>query len=228
MSQIKIAMILAAGRGERMRPLTDNCPKPLLKVAGKSLIEWHIDKLVRAGISKIVINTAYLGEQIEASVGDGQRWGIEILYSHEAAALETAGGIVNALPLIASKQFLVINGDVWNDWDYRTLCQNTVLDADADAYLYLVANPAHNLTGDFSLNNGKVLDTPEFTFSGVAIYQQCFFEDATEGKQALAPMLRKAMKKQRVSGHLQHGHWVDVGTPQRLKELDKHLTNNRD
>ncbi|WP_163134524.1 N-acetylmuramate alpha-1-phosphate uridylyltransferase MurU [Agarivorans sp. Alg241-V36] len=226
MSQIRTAMILAAGRGERMRPLTDNRPKPLLKVAGKALINWHIDKLVTAGITRIVINTAYLGEMIEAHLGTGEQWGIDILYSHETSALETAGGIIKALPIIASEQFLVINGDVWNDWDYQAICQTS--QAECDAHLYLVANPNHNLQGDFSLEHGKVVDKPEFTFSGVAIYHQAFFNGLPSGKQALAPLLRAAMAKQQVSGQLQAGQWVDVGTPQRLQSLEKQLTNIRD
>ncbi|WP_221075936.1 N-acetylmuramate alpha-1-phosphate uridylyltransferase MurU [Agarivorans aestuarii] len=226
MSQIRTAMILAAGRGERMRPLTDNCPKPLLKVAGKALINWHIDKLVAAGITRIVINTAYLGEMIEAHLGTGEQWGIDILYSHETSALETAGGIIKALPIIDSEQFLVINGDVWNDWDYQAICQTS--QTESDAHLYLVANPSHNLQGDFSLENGKVVDKPEFTFSGVAIYHQGFFHGLPSGKQALAPLLRAAMANQQVSGQLQAGQWVDVGTPQRLQCLEQQLTNIRD
>ncbi|GAD03962.1 N-acetylmuramate alpha-1-phosphate uridylyltransferase MurU [Agarivorans albus] len=226
MSQIRTAMILAAGRGERMRPLTDNCPKPLLKVAGKALINWHIDKLVTAGVTRIVINTAYLGEMVEAHVGQGDKWGIEVLYSHESSALETAGGIVNALPIIASEQFLVINGDVWNDWGYQAICQNS--QTDSDAHLYLVTNPSHNLTGDFSLEQGLVIDKPEFTFSGVAIYHQRFFQHVPSGKQALAPLLRAAMLSQQVSGQLQGGKWVDVGTPERLQQLDQQLTKDRE
>jgi MurNAc alpha-1-phosphate uridylyltransferase len=226
MSQIRTAMILAAGRGERMRPLTDNCPKPLLKVAGKTLINWHIDKLVAAGITRIVINTAYLGEMIEAHLGNGEQWGIDIVYSHETSALETAGGIIKALPIIASEQFLVINGDVWNDWNYQAICQTS--QTECAAHLYLVANPSHNLQGDFSLEHGKVVDKPEFTFSGVAIYHQGFFLGLPSGKQALAPLLRAAMAKQQVSGQLQAGQWVDVGTPQRLQSLEQQLTNIRD
>ncbi|MGY5451963.1 N-acetylmuramate alpha-1-phosphate uridylyltransferase MurU [Agarivorans sp. MS3-6] len=226
MTALTTAMILAAGRGERMRPLTDNCPKPLLKVAGKALIEWHIDKLVAAGFKRVVINTAYLGQQIESYLGDGQRWNIELRYSHEHTALETAGGIKNALPLIAADPFLVINGDIWNDWDYKQLAKLEI--GSVNAHLLMVENPPHNQAGDFAIANGKVLDRPEFTFSGVAVYRAAFFTGLQTGKQALAPLLRKAMSEQQVAGQLQPGQWVDVGTPQRLNELNNQLTNSRD
>lgn len=226
MSKLKTAMILAAGRGERMRPLTDNCPKPLLQVNGKALIEWHIDKLVAAGFTRVVINTAYLGQQIESYLGGGQRWNIELLYSHEHTALETAGGINKALPLIAADPFLVINGDIWNDWDYEQLAKLEM--GDVKAHLLLVDNPQHNQAGDFSIENGKVLDRAEFTFSGVAVYRAAFFAGLQAGKYALAPLLRKAMSEQQVTGQLQQGQWVDVGTPQRLNDLNNQLTNSRD
>ncbi|WP_432455956.1 N-acetylmuramate alpha-1-phosphate uridylyltransferase MurU [Agarivorans sp. QJM3NY_29] len=223
MSGLDTAMILAAGRGERMRPLTDACPKPLLKVAGKALIEWHIEKLVAVGFQRIIINTAYLGEQIEATLGDGQRWKIQLLYSHEPQALETAGGILQALPLIKADPFLVINGDIWNDWDYQRLASLQI--GDADAHLVLVANPEHHPKGDFAIDGIRLVDRPELTFSGVAVYRQRFFEALVPGRHALAPLLRTAIAAKRVTGQQQFGQWIDVGTPQRLAQLDQQLTS---
>ncbi|GGB19523.1 N-acetylmuramate alpha-1-phosphate uridylyltransferase MurU [Agarivorans gilvus] len=224
MSCINTAMILAAGRGERMRPLTDHCPKPLLELAGKPLIEWHIDKLQAAGIRRIVVNTAYLGEQIEARLGNGRRWGLDILYSREVEALETAGGIVQALDLLDAEQFLVVNGDVWTDWDYRPLCQPSL--EQRLAHLYLVSNPSHHPKGDFALQGQLVVDKPAFTFSGIAQYHQSFFAGLAPGRRALAPLLRAAMQQQQVSGQLHQGLWVDVGTPQRLQQLNQKLVKD--
>ncbi len=224
MSCVNTAMILAAGRGERMRPLTDHCPKPLLKLAGKPLIEWHIEKLQAAGIQRIVVNTAYLGEQIEAHLGNGQRWGLDILYSREAQALETAGGIVQALGLLDAEQFLVVNGDVWTDWDYRALCQTKL--EHSLAHLYLVNNPSHHSKGDFALQGSRVVDETALTFSGIALYNKLFFSGLAPGRRALAPLLREAMQHQQVSGQLHLGLWVDVGTPQRLQQLNQKLVKN--
>ena len=223
-------MILAAGRGERMRPLTDRIPKPLLPVGGKPLIVWHLERLAAAGLREVVINHAHLGAQIEAALGDGARWGLSIRYSAEpAGALETAGGIANALPLLGNGEpFLVINGDIHCDWD---LARASKVPADRFlAHLVLVPNPDHHPLGDFSLHGDLVgADIaagggPARTFSGIGIYRPQVFAGIQRGKPAkLAPLLRAAMAVGRVSGELHHGRWADVGTPQRLAELDAEL-----
>jgi MurNAc alpha-1-phosphate uridylyltransferase len=216
-------MILAAGRGERMRPLTDHTPKPLLMVAGKTLIQWHIEALQAAGFCDIVINHAWLGEQIEAQLGDGARFGVHIQYSPEGEhALETGGGIFQALPLLQAKEgassendaFLVINGDVVSDVDFRQLPTHI----DGLAHLVLVPNPDHHPQGDFVLDGGKVSDTgePRLTFSGIGIYRPQLFAGCEKGAFPLAPLLRKAMQRGQVSGQLHRGRWLDVGTEQRL------------
>jgi MurNAc alpha-1-phosphate uridylyltransferase len=224
------AMILAAGRGERMRPLTDRTPKPLLPVAGKPLIVWHLERLARTGFREIVINHAHLGDQIEALLGDGDAWGVAIRYSVEpAGALETAGGIANALPLLTNEQetepFLVVNGDIFCDWDF--VRARTALPADALAHLVLVDNPPHHLSGDFSLANGRVgADTPKLTFSGIGIYRADLFAGIERGKPAkLAPLLHAAIAACKVSGERHTGRWVDVGTPERLAALDAELSH---
>jgi MurNAc alpha-1-phosphate uridylyltransferase len=218
-------MILAAGRGERMRPLTDRTPKPLLPVAGKPLIVWHLERLARAGFRDIVINHAHLGDQIEALLDDGAAWGLSIRYSEEPpGALETAGGIANALPLLGNDPFLVVNGDIYCDWDFRRAA--TVLAGDDLAHLVLADNPSHNTAGDFALSEGRVAaDGPErHTFAGIGIYHPTLFAGIERGKPAkLAPLLRQAMAERRVSGELHVGRWVDVGTPERLTELDTEL-----
>jgi len=218
-------MILAAGRGERMRPLTDRTPKPLLPVAGKPLIVWHIERLVRAGFRDIVINHAHLGDQIEALLDDGRAWGASIRYSMEPpGALETAGGIANALPLLGEETFLVVNGDIYCEWDFARA--QTALSADDLAYLVLVPNPSHHPTGDFALNAGRVADNgePRYTFAGIGIYRPRIFAGIERGKPAkLAPLLRAAMATNQVGGELHTGRWVDVGTPERLAELDAEL-----
>ncbi len=223
-------MILAAGRGERMRPLTDRVPKPLLPAGDKPLIVWHLERLARAGLREVVINHAHLGAQIEAALGNGSRWGLSIAYSPEPeGALETAGGIANALPLLGRDEpFLVINGDIWCDWD---VSQATNVLAPGDlAHLVLVPNPPHHPQGDFSLRGGEVADDAatggeqRFTFSGIGVYRPQIFAGIRRGQQAkLAPLLRAAMAEGRVSGELHAGRWVDVGTPQRLAELDAEL-----
>ena len=213
-------MILAAGRGERMRPLTDRTPKPLLPVAGKPLIVWHLERLAQAGIRDIVINHAHLGDQIEALLDDGAAWGVSIRYSEEPpGALETAGGIANALPLLGGNPFLVVNGDIWCDPDFTT---RPGLAGHDLAHLVLVANPAHNTGGDFDLRAGRVLGAPpRLTFAGIGLYRPELFASLERGKPAkLAPLLREAMAADRVSGHLHAGRWVDVGTPERLAALD--------
>jgi MurNAc alpha-1-phosphate uridylyltransferase len=215
------AMILAAGRGERMRPLTDDRPKPLLKVGGKSLIEWHIERLAKAGIKNIVINHAYLGKLIEFEFGDGGLWGVNIQYSSEEEALETGGGIYKALPLLGNGSFIVVNGDVWVDVDFRRLA----LPQGSLAHLVLVENPEHHPKGDFALEAGQVLETGQqlFTFSGIGVYHPDLFADCQPGRFPLAPLLRSAMAQGKVSGQLHQGDWADVGTPECLAELDERL-----
>ncbi len=215
------AMILAAGRGERMRPLTDHTPKPLLKAAGKYLIEFHIEKLVAAGITDLVINHAHLGDQIEQALGSGERYGATIQYSCETTALETAGGIYNALPLLGDDAFIVVNGDVWSDYDYSQLPATI----NGLAHLVLVDNPEHNPDGDFALINGLVQQQGEnkFTFSGISLLTPQLFADCLPGAFPLAPLLRDAMDKGEVSGEYYAGRWFDIGTPQRLQMLDAML-----
>ncbi len=217
-------MILAAGRGERMRPLTDRLPKPLLPVAGRPLIEHHIEALMQAGFKELVINHAHLGKQIETTLGDGQRWGITILYSPEpAGALETGGGIFKALPLLGDAPFVVINGDIWTDYD---LTQLITLEHKL-AHLILVDNPAHNPEGDFLLSNDGLCSEgrgKRLTFSCIGIYHPVLFAGCKSGAFPLAPVLKAAMAQGRVSGEHYTGRWVDVGTPQRLEELNTTLS----
>ncbi|MFW7348969.1 MULTISPECIES: N-acetylmuramate alpha-1-phosphate uridylyltransferase MurU [unclassified Pigmentiphaga] len=222
------AMILAAGRGERMRPLTDTTPKPLLPAGGKPLIVWHIERLARAGLRDIVVNHAWLGARIEEALGDGSRWGVRVRHSAEATALETAGGIRQALPLLGDEPFLVINGDIWTDWD-PALAQAAAGDLsrqDRLAWLVLVDNPAHHPTGDFHLAScGLVRDgDPRLTFAGIGVYQPALFAGLPAGEPArLAPLLRAAMARGQVGGMHHRGRWTDVGTPQRLADLDASL-----
>ncbi len=213
-------MILAAGRGERMRPLTDCTPKPLLPVAGRPLIEHHIEALVKAGYKELVINHAHLGQQIEAALGDGQRWGISITYSPElAGALETGGGIFNALPLLGDAPFVVINGDIWTDYDLAHLA----IPKHKLAHLILVNNPVHNTGGDFLLSKEGLCsdgDGKRLTFSGIGVYQPALFAGCKPGSFPLAPVLKRAMAQGEISGAYYAGRWVDVGTPQRLEALN--------
>jgi MurNAc alpha-1-phosphate uridylyltransferase len=213
-------MILAAGRGDRMRPLTDHTPKPLLKVAGKPLIEYPLEALARVGIASVVINHAHLGFMIEKFVGDGSRWGLSVAYSMEDQALETGGGIHRALPLLEDP-FVVVNADVWSDVDFFKL----LIDGKDLAHLVLVDNPAHHPEGDFQLREGRVVDTsqPTLTFSGIGVYRKALFRGCVPGRFPLAPLLRRAIKDSRVSGRHHPGAWVDVGTPERLAELDRRL-----
>jgi MurNAc alpha-1-phosphate uridylyltransferase len=218
------AMILAAGRGERMRPLTDTCPKPLLCVAGKPLIVWHLERLARAGFRDVVINHAHLGEQISALLGDGDAWGLAIAYSAEPeGALETAGGIVQALPLLGANPFLVIKGDIFCDWNPAA----ARLDDSALAHLVMVPNPPQHPEGDFVLDGHKVGaggTAPRLTFSGIGIYRPALFAEVPRGSRAkLAPLLREAMDEGKVNGERYDGRWTDVGTPQRLQALDTEL-----
>lgn len=218
------AMLLAAGRGERMRPLTDTCPKPLLQVGGRALIEWHLLRLAQAGITDVIINHAYLGKQIVQQLGDGQTWGLRIQYSAEAEALETAGGIIQALPLLGTAPFLVINADIYTDYPLGNLQHphpTAVL-----AHLVLVPNPEHHLTGDFCLlPTGQLQATgePRHTYSGIGWYHPALFAHLPVGKRPLAPLLRLAMDQDAVSGEFYAGQWLDIGTPARLAALDAQL-----
>jgi len=219
-------MILAAGRGERMRPLTDTKPKVMLEVDGRPLIEWHVESLARAGVSSVVINHAWLGQQIDQHLGDGARFGVNIVYSAERHALESAGGIANALPLIGTQPFLVVNGDVFTDLDFSTLLPHLdLLDAQTRlAHLILVDNPEHNLQGDFVLAGDAVQVTgaPRMTFSGIGLYHPALFAGVSRGEAArLAPLLRAAMARGSVTGERYDGLWIDVGTPQRLAQLNR-------
>jgi MurNAc alpha-1-phosphate uridylyltransferase len=221
-------MILAAGRGERMRPLTDHCPKPLLPVGGKPLLVWHLERLSAAGFDRVVINHAHLGEHIVALLGDGSAWGVNITYSAEPpGALETAGGIVHALPCLGEGPFLVINGDIWCDWPPARA--RDALKAGDWAHLILVPNPPHHQQGDFFCADGRVSDTApasaqRHTFAGIGVYHPRLFADLQPGCRAsLAPVLRAAMRTGQVSGDIYQGRWDDVGTPQRLQALDHYL-----
>jgi MurNAc alpha-1-phosphate uridylyltransferase len=212
------AMILCAGRGERMRPLTDTIPKPLLKVGDKPLVVWHIEKLKRCGFEDIVINIAHLGYKIPKALGDGSKWGVKITYSdeQEGKALESAGGIKKALHLLGDT-FLVVNGDVFCKYDF---------DVDFDlkdklAHLILVPNPPHNKDGDFSLDAQIVTNDKNYTFSGIGYYSCKLFDDVEKKKTPLAPILRDAIDKKLISGELFDGIWHDIGTPQRLKEINE-------
>lgn len=220
-------MILAAGRGERMRPLTDAHPKPLLKIGGKTLLEHHLENLAAAGFRDVVINTAWLGEQIPAYIGDGSRWGLGIAYSHEGwPALETGGGIYKALPLLGPEPFLVVNGDVWTDWRPSKPELPAQWTAKTLAHLVLVPNPPHHLKGDFCLEQGWVSEqgAQRHTYSGIGFYHPTLFEGCSPGAFKLAPLLFAAAADARVSGELYQGRWYDIGTPQRLAELDAALT----
>ena len=215
-------MILAAGRGERMRPLTDTVPKPLIPVAGKPLVVHHLEHLAAAGFREIVVNHAHLGAEIEKALGDGSRWGLQIRYSPEApGALGTGGGIHRALPLLGPGPFLVVNGDVWTDLPFADLAHAPA----ALAHLVLVPNPPHNPKGDFPLDGDRVGDGPgeRLTFSGIGVYQPALFAGQTPGAFALGPLLRAAAARGQVSGELYEGAWFDVGTPDRLAEAEAYL-----
>jgi MurNAc alpha-1-phosphate uridylyltransferase len=227
------AMILAAGRGERMRPLTDHCPKPLLPAGGKPLLQWHIEALAAVGVTSIVINHAHLGHQIESHFGDGSAFGVQLNYSAEATALETAGGIRKALPILGEDPFLVINGDVACDWPVaKALSIADEWQAGQLAHLVMVPNPLHNPAGDFALQ-GSTVKQPEsgdaaFTFSGMGVYHPSLFAPVKVGDVAkLAPLLRQAMAAGKVQGELFKGFWMDIGTPERLEELDRRLNSVR-
>ncbi len=215
-------MILAAGRGERMRPLTDAIPKPLLLAADKPIIQYTIEQLVAAGFSEIVINIAHLGQQIKQTLGSGGQFGASIVYSDEGeSSLETAGGIINALSLLGNEPFLVVNGDIANNYDFSQL-KNKKIDL---AHLVLIPNPGHHPNGDFHLStNGLASVTgkgqPSLTYSGIGLYNPELFDNTAPGKTKLAPLLRQAMTQNRVTGEKFNGFWMDIGTPQRLIDLD--------
>ena len=223
------AMILAAGRGERMRPLTDKTPKPLLMAGGKPLIVWHLERLASSGFRDVVINHAHLGARIEAALGDGRAFGLNIAYSPEPpGALETAGGIAHALPLLGNEPFLVVNGDVWCDWDFRRahgLC-------DRLAHLVFVDNPPQHAGGDFCLDGESVRYAsehigPTYTYAGTGVFSPNFFADVQDGTvMKLRPLLDAAIAQRVLTGERHTGRWVDVGTPERLAELDRELNNH--
>ncbi|HEY2418064.1 MAG TPA: nucleotidyltransferase family protein [Steroidobacteraceae bacterium] len=212
------AMVLAAGRGERLRPLTDRTPKPLLTVLGKPLIVYHLERLARGGVREVVINLAWLGPQIRAALGDGSNWGLSIRYSDEGArALETGGGIFKALPWLGGEPFLVVNADVYSDFEFATL----QIAADAWAQLLLVPNPAHHPQGDFALEQGRIVahGTPRYTYAGIGIFRPELFDGCQPGRYALLPLLQRAIDAQRLQGELYRGQWTDVGTAERLAAL---------
>jgi MurNAc alpha-1-phosphate uridylyltransferase len=234
------AMILAAGRGQRMRPLTDHTPKPLLPVNGQPLIGWHLQRLAQANIREVVINHAWLGEKMTQTLGDGSQWGVQITYSGESPALETAGGIARALPWLGDEPFLVINGDIWCDWtltDAIDISARLIRNPETLAHLWMVDNPEHHRTGDFYLSlDGKVTDDSvehqksaeiglsRLTFAGIGVYKPALFEALDPNKPAaLAPILRQAMQAGAVTGQHHTGYWLDVGTPERLAVLSAHL-----
>ena len=229
------ALIFAAGLGERMRPLTDHTPKPLLSVGGKPLIEWHLEKLARAGVHYVVINTSHLAEQFPATLGDGSRWGLRIRYAYEGPTpLETGGGMLNALPLLGAEPFIAISGDVWCDADFAALPAEPV----GLAHLLMVDNPPHHAEGDFALDEHDVLHEsgePKLTFSGIGVFRREFLRDwqavvetpthtsASPASFRLRPMLLHAMAQHAVTGSHHDGRWTDVGTPGRLQQIDAEL-----
>ncbi len=219
------AMILAAGRGERMRPLTDASPKPLLKVAGKRLIEYHLENIARAGIEDVVINYAWLGEQFPSALGSGEQFGLRIHYSDEGdKALETAGGIIRALPFLGTEPFLLVNGDIWTDFEFSNLTEGSSKLSHL-MHLVLVPNRDHHPHGDFDLDeNHFLLNRPAYTYSGMGIYSPKIFTKLKIGVQPLAPIIRDMIKQQQVTGQIYSGTWEDVGTPERLADLEVRLT----
>jgi MurNAc alpha-1-phosphate uridylyltransferase len=217
------AMILAAGRGERMRPLTDTRPKPLLEVGGKPLIQYHLEALARAGIKDVVINLAWQGELIRRALGDGERFGLRICYSEEPeGALETGGGILAALPLLGPGPFLLISGDIWTDFPLQSLGRRL---ANGDvAHFVLVRNPAFHAQGDFGLDTGRLLDrAPRHTYANIGVLCAEFFADRQPGRFPLAPLMFEWIRRGRVSGELYRGRWYNLGTPMQLTQLDAEL-----
>lgn len=228
------ALIFAAGLGERMRPLTDHTPKPLLHVGGKPLIVWHLEKLAACGIADVVVNTSWLADQFPQALGDGSAWGLRIRYSYEGPTpLETGGGMLHALPLLGDAPFVLVNGDVWTDYDFARLPRKPA----SDAHLVMVDRPRQATHGDFALDeNGHVRSegANPLTYAGIGVFRACLFDgwraqvndagaDETPPRFRLAPLLRKAMARDAVTGEHHRGRWTDVGTPQRLAELEASL-----
>jgi N-acetyl-alpha-D-muramate 1-phosphate uridylyltransferase len=217
------AMVLAAGRGERMRPITDRIPKPLVPVNGKPLIVYHLEALARAGVRDVVINLAYRGAQIREALDDGGRYGVRITYSDEGPEpIETGGGIFKALPLLGAEPFIVMNGDIWTDFDVATL---PALDDGAQARLVMVPNPPHVANGDFGLDGDYIIesDKDRFTYSGIGLFSAEFFHDCQPGRFPLRPLLIRAIAARKLKGQVYRGVWLDIGTPQRLAELEASL-----
>jgi MurNAc alpha-1-phosphate uridylyltransferase len=214
------AILLAAGRGERLRPITDTLPKPLVEIAGKPLIVYHLEALARAEVRDVVINLSWLGEKVRAALGDGSRYGVHIAYSEEGPVpLETGGGIHRALPLLGPEPFLVVNADVWTDMD---LSRVPKLEDGADARLMLAPNPPHHPRGDFGLEGDFVVDceADRFTYTGIGIYRPALFDGCKPGKFPLLPLLKRAIAARRLRGEVYHGEWLDIGSPDRLAWLD--------
>ena len=219
-------MILAAGEGRRMRPLTDDKPKPLIEVAGKPLLAFHLERLVSAGFSDIVVNASYHAQQIVDYCGDGTRWGCRITVIVEPTPLETAGGILNALPWLGDEPFAVVNGDVFTDFPLDRL---RLHDLEADhAHLIMIPNPEHHPGGDFTLSDGRIGEGsgPRVTFSGLSVMSGALFAGLAPGKSALRPQLEVAINSRRLSGELWSGLWSDVGTPERLEALENSLRDD--
>lgn len=220
-------MVLAAGKGERMLPLTLKTPKPLHTAGGKSLIQHHLENLAANGFTDLVINHAWLGEQIEAAIGDGSDFGVKIAWSREEEPLETAGGIIKALPLLDPDAFVCVNADIWTDFSFSKLPVGSVDGDNLLAWLVLVENPSQHPYGDFILHEGKVAqplgDEKAFTYSGIAVYHPALFAGVRQGKQSVVPLLKQAMAEGKVGGELYQGPWFDIGTPERLQELDNYL-----
>jgi MurNAc alpha-1-phosphate uridylyltransferase len=226
------AMILAAGLGNRMRPLTDHTPKPLLRAGGKALIEYHLENLQRAGIREVIINLAYLGEKIRAQLGDGKAFGLEIIYSTEPEPLETGGAILHALDLLGEAPFLLVNGDVWCDLEFAHFIQQPLTE-NRLGHLLLVPNPEFHPHGDFALNNSnQLIDEPDkihpqrFTFGGISLLKPELISHYPDKRQKfpLVEVLRRAINNGQLTGEVHRGHWSDVGTPARLQELEEHLS----
>lgn len=223
------AMILAAGLGKRMRPLTDTLPKPLLSVGGKPLLIYHLDRLCERGVTDLVINTAYLGDKIEAALGDGSAWGVSITYSREQEPLETGGGLLQALPLLGDEPFLLINGDIWTDYPFERLLDLRLAEEQL-GHLVLVPNPRHHRQGDFALDKGRLLHNSEldegYTFSGISLLRPQLIGEYSERRHAfpLREALAEAIAQNRLGGEVYSGDWWDIGTPERLRELDEQLS----
>ena len=226
------AMVLAAGRGERMRPLSDRTPKPLLSVGGKPLIGHLFEGLVRAGVRDVVVNLSWLGAQVREALGDGAAYGVRILYSEEGPVpLETGGGILHALPLLGSEPFLVVSGDIWTDFDFGRLTRGagTALDAGADAHIVLVPNPPYHPRGDFELEGDRVTEgaAEKLTYANIGLYRRELFADCPPGRFPLVALLRRAIAAGRLRGELYGGGWMNVGTPEQLATLDARLRQPR-